>query len=46
VAYLAPRALADLDRCDKDWCRVRVGRVTGWAPAAELWGAGDALQCR
>ena len=45
AAYLAPRALADLDRCDQGWCRVRVGRVSGWAPASDLWGAADALQC-
>lgn len=46
VAYLAPRALADLDRCDKDWCRVRVGRTAGWAAASDLWGVADAPQCR
>ena len=46
AAYLASRALADLDRCDKDWCRVRVGRVSGWAQASDLWGTADAPQCR
>ena len=46
VAYLAPRATAELDRCDKDWCRLRAGRVSGWAPAAELWGVAEAPQCR
>jgi SH3-like domain-containing protein len=46
VAYLAPRALAALDRCQKDWCKITVGRVTGWTPATALWGAVDALQCR
>jgi len=46
LAYLAPRALAELDRCDKDWCRVRVGRTSGWALAADLWGAAEAPQCR
>jgi SH3-like domain-containing protein len=46
VAYLAPRALAALDRCQKDWCKITVGRVTGWTPAAALWGAADPPQCR
>ncbi len=46
LAYLAPRALAELDRCDKDWCRLRIGRVSGWALAADLWGAAEAPQCR
>jgi SH3-like domain-containing protein len=46
AAYLAPRALADLDRCDKGWCRLRVGRVAGWAAAADLWGASETPQCR
>jgi SH3-like domain-containing protein len=45
-AYLAPRALAELDRCDRGWCRIRVGRTAGWTPAAELWGADEAAQCR
>ncbi len=38
-------ALADLDRCQGDWCRVRVGGVTGWAPASRLWGVAPAAQC-
>jgi SH3-like domain-containing protein len=45
-AYLAPRALAELDRCDKGWCRVKVGRVSGWALASDIWGSADAPQCR
>jgi SH3-like domain-containing protein len=46
VAYLAPRALAGLDRCQKDWCRISVGRVTGWTQASTLWGTSEAPQCR
>jgi SH3-like domain-containing protein len=46
VAYLAPRALAALDRCQKDWCKIKVGTVTGWAAAADLWGTAEAPQCR
>ena len=46
-AYLAPRALADLDRCNKDgWCKLKAGHADGWAPAAEFWGAAEEPQCR
>lgn len=46
VAYLAPRALAALDRCKGDWCKIKVGNVGGWAAASSLWGTADAPQCR
>jgi SH3-like domain-containing protein len=47
VAILASRALADLDRCDKDgWCKLKAGRASGWAPAAEVWGTAEDPQCR
>ena len=46
VAYLAFHALAELDRCDKGWCRVSVGRTTGWARASDVWGTVDAPQCQ
>jgi SH3-like domain-containing protein len=46
VAFLAPRALAAIDRCDKLWCEIKVGSVSGWTQASELWGADDAPQCR
>lgn len=46
-AYLASRALAELDRCNKDgWCKLKAGRQTGWAPAAEVWGTAEDPQCR
>lgn len=46
TAYLAGRALADLDHCDaQGWCRLKAGGVSGWAPAGELWGVADGLQC-
>lgn len=46
VAYLRPDALAALDRCDKGWCKVGVGRAKGWTPARAVWGATEAPQCR
>jgi SH3-like domain-containing protein len=45
VAYLAPRAVAGFDRCQKGWCRVRAGSADGWAPSNTLWGTADAVQC-
>ena len=46
-AYLQSRALAELDRCNKDgWCKLKAGHADGWAPAAEIWGAADEPQCR
>ena len=46
VAYLNPRSMAALIKCEDGWCRVRADKVTGWAPAAELWGTSDAVQCK
>jgi SH3-like domain-containing protein len=46
-AFLASRALADLDRCTKDgWCKLKAGRQDGWAPAAQVWGTAEEPQCR
>lgn len=45
-AYLNPRAMAALVRCDKGWCKVRVDGVTGWTQASGLWGTASAVQCR
>jgi len=46
TAYLAPRALAAVDRCQKDWCKIHVGRAAGWVAVASVWGADDKPQCR
>ncbi len=43
--WLAPRALADLDRCAGSWCKVTVAGVSGWAPSSALWGAAPGTQC-
>jgi SH3-like domain-containing protein len=45
TGLMVPRALANLGRCEGDWCRVTVEGVTGWAPAARLWGVAPAAQC-
>jgi SH3-like domain-containing protein len=44
-AVLAARAVARLDRCKAGWCRLKAPGGSGWAPAAELWGADDRPQC-
>lgn len=46
AAFLNPRALATLDRCEKGWCRVRVDGLSGWAHEGDLWGTAEAPQCR
>ena len=46
VAYLRPDALAALDRCKDDWCKIKVERVSGWVPSRAVWGATEAAQCR
>lgn len=45
VALLQPRALAALQRCEGDWCRIKADGVSGWAPASGLWGTGEAVRC-
>jgi SH3-like domain-containing protein len=45
VAYLAPRAIAMFDKCQKDWCRLKIDRASGWVPQAAVWGAAETPQC-
>ena len=45
AAYLNPRALATLDRCEKGWCKVKADGASGWTPEGQLWGTVDAQQC-
>jgi SH3-like domain-containing protein len=40
------RALASLDRCEGDWCKIKTSGVSGWAAGASLWGVAEAPQCR
>lgn len=46
TAYLAGRATANLDKCEKGWCRLKVGGESGWAPESEIWGASPQVQCK
>jgi SH3-like domain-containing protein len=45
-AYLAGRATANLDKCEKGWCRLKADGAAGWAPETEIWGVAPAPQCR
>ncbi|MBO9710027.1 MAG: hypothetical protein J7521_17640 [Caulobacter sp.] len=45
-AYLAGRATASLDRCEKGWCKLKADGESGWAPQSEIWGAAPGVQCR
>ena len=36
---LRPRALAAVDRCQKDWCQVHVGAASGWVAGRPASGA-------
>jgi len=44
-AYLRPNALASLEKCARDWCKVSVGGIGGWAPQSALWGTQTAAAC-
>ena len=37
-ALLEPRVLVDLLSCDGDWCRVAVGKLSGFLKQTRLWG--------
>jgi len=45
VDYLAPRAVAQLDKCQKGWCRLRVGQTDAWVQQGQVWGADDHPLC-
>lgn len=46
VARLAGRAIAALDDCKDGWCRIAAGKVEGWVPQGEVWGAAEGARCR
>lgn len=37
-ARLKAGVIAELSTCDGGWCKVKVGRETGWLPQSDLWG--------
>ncbi len=45
TAALAGRATAALVGCQGGWCRVTADKVSGWAPASELWGLQPTRAC-
>lgn len=45
-AYLKGRSIAQLDKCEKGWCRLRADGSSGWARESDIWGADPAVQCR
>lgn len=45
-AYLAGRATASLDRCEKGWCKLKADGETGWVPENEIWGVAPQVQCK
>lgn len=46
VGLLNGHALARLDRCQGDWCRVKVGHLSGWLTTEAMWGVAAERQCR
>jgi SH3-like domain-containing protein len=46
VGLLNTRALARLDRCKGQWCKVKVGGVSGWLDTGTMWGMAAERQCR
>ena len=46
AAYLKPKAMASLVRCEKDWCKIKADEASGWVRSGELWGTSEGVQCR
>lgn len=38
-ATIKEGVIAELGACEAAWCRVKIGRDTGWLPKAALWGS-------
>jgi len=45
-AWLRGRSTANLDKCDKGWCRLKAEGSRGWARESEIWGTAPAAQCK
>ena len=41
-ALLEVGVVAELEDCTPDWCQLRSGGYSGWAPKTNLWGVSDA----
>ncbi|MEM7460600.1 MAG: SH3 domain-containing protein [Pseudomonadota bacterium] len=37
-AQLKAGVIAELTTCETGWCKIKVGRQSGWLPQSELWG--------
>lgn len=46
AAFLNVRAMAELVRCEKGWCKVRVDGASGWVREGGVWGTAERPQCR
>jgi len=38
IAKLEPEVMGEIRSCSGEWCRVRVGGLSGWIERADLWG--------
>jgi SH3-like domain-containing protein len=45
-AWLRGRSTANLDKCEKGWCRLKAEGSHGWARESEIWGAAPKVQCK
>lgn len=45
-AYLRPRAVAQLGKCKKGWCKISADGESGWVPESALWGKQDKAVCQ
>ena len=46
TATLVGHAIAELQECRGDWCRIAVQHAKGWVRSSEVWGLVTTAQCR
>jgi len=46
AAYLRPRAIASLGRCNAGWCQLSAAGASGWVKESEVWGLATQPLCR
>jgi SH3-like domain-containing protein len=44
-AFWVKRSIGAFDECKGGWCRIKVGRISGWAPKAWTWGVQEHAVC-